>query len=381
MTTLVRCDNCDKKISLDDDFDGKSIRCPRCQEVVQVRGRRLRDDDDDDRREKRRGRRRKQKSGSMALWIGLGAGGAALVLIAVAVVAFVGFAGRRTPVRQDIGAVPPVEVNGGPVAVPELSAARPIQPGVLFQEAVLRPGTLPMKVWYYRPQQVKGKLPLVLVPPAGSTLIAGMNLSDGDRAEHYPYVRAGFAVGSFEIDGHVADAQGASDALLFKGAREFRDARAGLTNAKAALDYLLAKSPDLDQNRIFVAGHSSAATLALLVAEHDLRIKGCVSYCGVTDVENSVAQAIPELDRAIPGYRDFIRFSSPRTHVEKLTCPVFLFHAQDDMNVPVSQTTTFAQLLRKTNPAVTLDTSARGGHYQSMINVGIPKGITWMHKR
>jgi dienelactone hydrolase len=377
----MRCPNCDKKIRLDDDFDGRSIRCPRCKEVVQVRRRRQRadddDDDDDDRRETWRGRSRKQKSGSIGLWIGLGAGGAALVLIAVVVVVL---AARRTPARPDIVGAPPAEGKGGPAAVPELSAARPIRPGVLFQEAVLRPGAVPMKVWYYRPEQAKGKLPLVLVPPAGSTLVAGMDLGDGDRTEHYPYVGAGFAVGSFEIDGHVPE-QGASDAVVLKGAREFRDSRAGLNNAKAALDYLLAKSPDVDPNRIFIAGHSSAATLALLVAEHEPRIKGCLSYCGVPDVETRLARAIPQLERAIPGYRDFIRFSSPKTHVEKLKCPVFLFHARDDTNVPVSQTTTFAALLKRTNPDVTLDTSARGGHYQSMINAGIPKGIAWMRKR
>ncbi|HEX4607296.1 MAG TPA: prolyl oligopeptidase family serine peptidase [Urbifossiella sp.] len=363
--------------------------------------RRRRDDDDGDYREKRPGRGRKQKSGATALWIGLGVGGAVLALLVVVVVAVV--VGRK-PAGPDVAAAPPAPpgqparpgvvpapaalpavdappVDAKVVTVSELSAPRPIQPGVLFQEAVLRPGVLPMKVWYYRHEKADGKLSLVLVPPAGSTLVAGMDLSDGDRVEHYPYVRAGFAVGSFEIDGHVPDAQSRSDAAVLKGARAFRDARAGLTNAKAALDYLLAKSPDVDPNRVFIAGHSSAATLALLVAEHEPRIKGCVSYCGVSDVESRVAPFIPQLDRAIPGYRDFIRFSSPKTHAEKLTCPVLLFHAKDDTNVPVSQTTSFGELLKKTNTDVTVDTTARGGHYQSMISSGIPRGIAWMRKK
>jgi dienelactone hydrolase len=382
MANLMRCDNCDKQIEIDDDFVGKSIRCPRCNEVVRVRRRRQRDDDEDDRWERGRGRGRKQESGSLALWIGLGVGGAVLVLIAVVVVVVVALVRTTTtPSGPNIVAGRPVDAQSGPVALPELSQARPIQPGISYQEAVLRPGPLPMKVWYYRPEQAKGKLPLVLVPPAGSTLIAGMELGDGDRAEHYPYVRAGFAVASFEIDGHVPNAQGASDAQVLRGAREFRDARAGLNNATAALDYLLAKAPDVDPKRIFIAGHSSAATLALLVAEHEPRIKGCLSYCGVCDVEDRLARAIGQLDRAIPGYRDFLRFSSPKTHVEKLKCPVFLFHAQDDTTVPVSQTTTFAELLKKTNPDVTVDTSARGGHYQSMITAGIPRGIAWMKER
>jgi dienelactone hydrolase len=378
----MRCDNCDNQIELDENFAGKSIRCPRCRQVVPVRGRRNREVDDCDRRELRHGRSREQSSGSVALWIGLAVGGAALMLAAVAVVVVLSFVGPRAPAGPNIVAGLPNDPEGAPAALPEFSPARPIQSGVMFQEAVIRPGALPMKVWYYFPEQSKGKLPLVLVPPAGSTLLAGMALGDGDRAEHYPYVRAGFAVGSFENDGNVPHGPGgASDAAELKGAREFRDARAGLNNAKAALDFLLAKAPDVDPNRIFIAGHSSAATLALLVAEHEPRIKGCVSYCAVCDVETRLAPFLSPFDRDMPGYRDFIRFSSPTTHVKKLTCPVLLFHARDDTTAPVSETTNFAELLRKTNPNVTVDTSARGGHYQSMIRVGIPKGIAWMRQQ
>jgi len=253
-----------------------------------------------------------------------------------------------------------------------------IQPGIQFQEATLRRGTMPMKVWYYRPEKATGKLPLVLVPPAGSTLFAGMALGEGDRAEHYPYARAGFAVVSFEIDGNVPHQQNVPDAVVIKGAREFRDAQAGLANARAALDFILAKAHDVDANQIYIAGHSSAATLALLVAGHEPRIKACAAYCSVTDVEGRVAQAIPLLDRQIPGYREFLRFSSPKTHADKLKCPVFLFHAQDDSNVPVSETTTFAALVKKTNPNITVVANARGDHYNSMINEGIPKGIAWL---
>src|SRR5215470_7334182 len=100
-----------------------------------------------------------------------------------------------------------------------------------------------MQVWYYRPEQVKGKLPLVLVPPAGSTLLAGMDLGDGDRKEHLPYVKAGFAVVSFQIDGAVRE--NAPDDLVLQGARKFKDAQAGLVNAKAALDFALAKVPNV----------------------------------------------------------------------------------------------------------------------------------------
>jgi dipeptidyl aminopeptidase/acylaminoacyl peptidase len=286
--------------------------------------------------------------------------------------------------RQEPAAKPfvkPAEQAAAPVTFPELGPSRLIQPGIKFQEATLQRGALPMRVWYYQPEKAADKLALVLVPPAGSTLIAGMDLSDGDRAEHYPYARAGFAVGSFEIDGHVANAERASDAVLLQGARQFRDARAGLDNARVALDFILAKVPQIDPKRVYIAGHSSAATLALLVAEHEPRIKACAAYAPCTDVENRLAQMIPTLENALPGYREFLRFSSPRTHADKLTCPVFLFHALDDKNVPARESTTFAALLKKHNQHVTLVTTATGGHYNSMVREGIPKGIAWLRQR
>lgn len=284
--------------------------------------------------------------------------------------------GKRPP-KPDMpaGAQQLPDAPAEPVDFPELGAARTIQPGVRFREATIQRGAVPMRVWYYEPEKAAGKLPLVLVPPAGSTLFVGMDLSDGDRAEHYPYVRAGFAVASFEIDGHVPNLNGASDAAVARGAREFRASRAGLDNAKVALDFVLAKVPNVDPGRVYVAGHSSAGTLALLVAEYEPRVKACAAYAACTDVEKRLAPAAGFLDQAIPGYRDFLRTSSPKTHAAKLTCPLLLFHARDDTTVLPSESTNFAAQVRATNPNVSLVTVARGGHYDSMIREGIPKGI------
>lgn len=378
MAILTRCDNCDNRMNLADKYAGRLVRCLRCKEPVRVPGDPQQEDDNDSRPVPRRRKKRKPASNSNALWISVAAGATLMLIAAVAV--FIAIAVRKSSNKFD-NFVAGSSESANPATFPELSRVQVMQPGFMFQSAVLSPGAIPMKVWYYRPEQSANKLPLVLVPPAGSTLVAGMDLGEGDRVEHIPYVRAGFAVGSFEIDGHVPQTQNVFDATILKAAREFRDSRAGLNNAKAALDYLLSKANDIDENRIFIAGHSSAATLALLVAEHEPRIKGCAAYCAVSDVEEWLARGMTQLNRALPGYRAFIRFSSPKTHVAKLKCPVFLFHAGDDTNVPVSQTVTFAELLKKTNPDVTVDTSATGGHYDSMINVGIPRGIAWMQKR
>lgn len=264
------------------------------------------------------------------------------------------------------------------VMFPELGAGREIQPGVRFHETTITRAATRMRLWYYRPAGAAGKLALVLVPPAGSTLASGMALGDGDRAEHYPYVAAGFAVASFDIDGDVPNRQGATEAALLRAAREFRDAQAGLANFRVALDFILAKVPDVDASRVYVAGHSSAATLALLAAEHEPRVAACAAFAPVTDVPARLAQAVPALNRALPGYRDFLRHSSPKAGVDRLRCPVFLFHAADDDNVPVSESKDFAVLLGKTNPRVTLVITPAGGHYDSMVREGVPKCIAWL---
>jgi dipeptidyl aminopeptidase/acylaminoacyl peptidase len=304
----------------------------------------------------------------------------ALVALAISLTGLAGCK-QQPPPSQAVRPTGPAEAQAVTIPFPDLGPRRLIQPGIYFQEATLQRGTMPMRVWYYQPEKAADKLALVLVPPAGSTLFAGMEMGDGDRAEHYPYVRAGFAVASFDIDGHVPNLEAATDAAVLKGAQEFRDCQAGLANVKAALDFVMAKVPNIaPPDRIYIAGHSSAATLALLAAEHESRIKACAAYAPCTDVEARLAEVIPQLDRALPGYQQFLRFSSPRTHAEKLKCPAFLFHAKDDRTAPIRESTNFAELLKKTNAHVTLVTVRSGGHYDSMIREGIPKGIEWFRE-
>src|SRR5262249_6357993 len=123
------------------------------------------------------------------------------------------------------------------ITFPELGPSKVIRPGIVCQESTINRAAGPMRVWYYKPAKSTGKLPLVLVPPAGSTLAAGMALMDDDRNEHFPYVQEGFAVASFDIDGNVSDK--ASEATMIEGARKFRQADAGLSNARTAIDFIL----------------------------------------------------------------------------------------------------------------------------------------------
>jgi fermentation-respiration switch protein FrsA (DUF1100 family) len=64
--------------------------------------------------------------------------------------------------------------------------------------------------------------------------------------------------------------------------------------------------------------------------------------------------------------------------VERLKCPVFVFHAEDDHNIPIEITRRFVELLKQQKSAVTFHIVPTGDHYQSMIVEGIPQGIKWL---
>jgi dipeptidyl aminopeptidase/acylaminoacyl peptidase len=236
------------------------------------------------------------------------------------------------------------------------------------------------RVWIYLPRKrPKGKkLPLVLIAPAGTRGFHGMALGDGDVAEHVPYARAGFVVAAYEIWGPLVDEP--TDPQAFAAARAYLASDAGLVNARAALTYALKRVPSIDPKRIYAAGHSSSATAALSLAEREPRIKGCIAYAPAVDVVAWLGDTLGFIDQNVPGFQEMIRRSSPSQNAASLRCPVFLFHANDDTNVPVHETAAYAGQLRRHNPRVELVTVPSGGHYDSMIHQGIPRAIRWLKR-
>lgn len=159
----------------------------------------------------------------------------------------------------------------------ELGPARRLKPGILVHEVKVKGREQSIKLWIYLPERTPAgkKLPCVLIAPAGSPLFHGMTLGEGDRPEHLPYMQAGLAVVAYEIEGAVSPA--ARTPELVKAAGVFRRAEAGLFDTRKALDYALARVPAIDPKRIYTAGHSSAGTLSLLVAQHEPRIAACIA--------------------------------------------------------------------------------------------------------
>lgn len=232
------------------------------------------------------------------------------------------------------------------------------------------------RLWVYMPQASlqPSSAPCILICGAGSTLLTGMQLSDGDEAEHLPYVKAGFVVVAYDLDG-----PNASDEPKPSAYDAFRHSQAGLANARNAIEYVLANIPEVSPKQIFSAGHSSAGTTALLFAEHEPRLAGCVAFAPCTDLKARIPGALVRtLSITFNGLPDFLVKSSPRTHEKQLNCPVMLFHAVDDSNVPIEESRSFVARLKSYDKDATLKEVPTGDHYQPMIDTGIPAGIEWI---
>jgi dienelactone hydrolase len=263
---------------------------------------------------------------------------------------------------------------------PPLPQARRVAPGVVRHEVKLKGNGPEGVVWIYLPEKPPaGKLPCVLIAPAGSILVTGMKLDKDDSKEHLPYVKAGMAVIAYALDGNLENAEQPKDAEILAAAKAFKESEAGVANAKAALDYALAKVPSIDPKRIYTAGHSSAATVSLVVAAKEPRIAGCIAYAPATNFGQRIpAPLVNALAAKIPDYKQFLQANSPLNNAPKIGCPVFLFHAADDSNVPVAQSENFIRVLKKTNMNVTFFKAKTGDHFDGMMAQGIPLAIKWI---
>ena len=251
-------------------------------------------------------------------------------------------------------------------------------PGGITFRAVHLPGGHDARVlWVYTPPHKAGaKLPCVFIAPHGSTGYYGKALDPIDQREHWPYAKAGFVVVAYSVDGSTSEYN--SNEIVV-GINRFRDAHCGVDNAKAAVDYALANLRYVDPERLYVAGHSSGGTMALMAASHDPRIRGCVAYAPACDIRTRVNRlGVLEMSVRVPGFGPFLTTCSPIEYTSTLHCPVLLFHADNDGNVPRSDVEGYQAKLSKTNPDVTYSRVPDGGHLISMLVYGLPQGVSWL---
>lgn len=270
---------------------------------------------------------------------------------------------------------------------PPIGPAQRVERGIVVHQVSLAHGRNAGRIWIYLPAKMPAKkIPCVFIAPAGVPPFIGngfgTELAAARVPEHLPYVRAGFAVVAYDTDGEVANPNDATYDEVQAAATAFRDAHAGMLNARHAIDYVLKMVPAVDPSRLYSAGHSSAGRISLLLAETDPRIAACVAYAPVTDTERRVQQNAPDagryLEANLTGFGEFLKSTSPVRQIARLRCPTFLFHAEDDSVISIAETEAFVEELKKTNPRVTFVRAGSGDHYDSMIEEGIPQAIRWL---
>ncbi len=260
----------------------------------------------------------------------------------------------------------PIDLSG--LAVTEvvlLDQTRRIAPGVDFADVATPHGT---RLWIYRPVErgAQGSRPVVLIGPAGSSLLTGMPLAEGDRAEHLPYAKAGFVVVAYSLDGP-------GDSI--SSMRAFARAKAGLLNAREARRVVDA-IPEADAQRIFAVGHSSAGDLALLVGSH-LDVAGVVAFN--TAGKGCWIQSAEWLEQLAgdPAMVAFCQETRAAGHLGHVREPTLLFGSPTDQVVRYTDVRRLRDAMKEAGVPVELQTG-RGDHYSSMIEFGIPKALRWM---
>ncbi len=232
---------------------------------------------------------------------------------------------------------------------------------------------------YYTESTAAVKRPVVLVAAAGSGLFFGKSLAEDDVPEHLPYAEAGFVVIAYDVSGPLS--RNPSDPEIVTASRLFKESDGGVRDGLAALAFAEKKYSFIDSNEVYVAGHSSAGTVALALAQKSPRVKGCVAYAPVCDPHSWVGkERLEALEVNIPGFEQFFTTYSPKYNIAALKCPVFIFHAEDDPGVLPADLDAYVSELEKTNKRVTHIKVKEGGHYNSMIDPGLAEGVSWFLK-
>ena len=288
--------------------------------------------------------------------------------------------------------LPSSDVNRGkPVKFPDLDMAFPFgNKGVLHHVMIPREGRRPMMMNVFIPKGEHGhqSLPVVFEAPAGTNLLHGADVGLASEATEYlPFTEAGMITVSFSLDGRMSpglspEAGAAYVQQLSRAYKEFVESDAGVACGSMAIDFVLQKVPAADPKRLYVWGHSSAATVSLLLASKDKRISKCIAIAPITDLNGRLGEMLTEssMQTFFPNLREYFKSGSPITYVQQLKCPVFVAHARDDDNEPFPNSQKYVTALQQAGGNVTFEARSSGGHYQELIDASIPKAIEWLNK-
>jgi hypothetical protein len=243
-------------------------------------------------------------------------------------------------------------------------------------------------VAYLPTNPAKAKIPCIFIAPSGTTPLYGQKLMPLSGGEYRHYVKAGYAVITHDVDGAIEDMSKINEVPILTNPEKvtiarlkaYKAADGGVLNAKLAIDYALAKIPQIDPQAIYTAGSGSGGTIALMTAVADKRVKGAIAFTPVTDIPKKFPSLIDNIAKAVPGYLEAIERFSPYQNAAKITKPLFIFQ-DDGSTVNLSaDTNSFIESVSKSNPAVTFFHATVVQNFQYNIPPsGVQESIDWLN--
>jgi dipeptidyl aminopeptidase/acylaminoacyl peptidase len=227
---------------------------------------------------------------------------------------------------------------------------------------------LEIEGWLYLPPLPEGtKAPLIL------EVHGGPNLAWGDSYVHEFQVLAGkgFAV----LAANPRGSSGYGEAFCHKnlndwGGDDFRDLMAGI-------DHIIATEP-VEANRLGIGGISYGGYMTNWAITQTNRFKAAVSRNGISYLPSVGLLSDQTLwfDLAMGGEGQDVdalrRSSSPLTFVDKITTPLLLLHAADDLRCPFSESLQLFVELRKRKQKVELVRYPGVSHLMDWPGMGSP---------
>ncbi|MCG8653670.1 MAG: prolyl oligopeptidase family serine peptidase, partial [Pirellulales bacterium] len=160
----------------------------------------------------------------------------------------------------------------------------------------------------------------------------------------------------------------------------YQAAQAGLTNAQNALNFAIQKIPQLDADRIYALGHSSAGRQALLWAAHEPRIKACATIAPEVSLPYPQReQLIAELDFMPDSFAESLSTFMPASYPKRLRNPIRIIHGSRDRVVPVQASRKLVQTLQQQGTDIKLKV-VDANHFDVM-DKALPETIAWLRRQ